>query len=84
MEKIMCSVANPPPPQATVKTVDAEQVFATDLEVEEADTNRLTFPRKLVVQAAFLQCKGALVKRLKISQVKYHNLIAFIKSVTMW
>ena len=26
------------PPQATVETVDAEQVFITDLEAEEADT----------------------------------------------
>ena len=58
------------PHQATVETVDADQVFITDLEAEEAaDTNRLTFPRILEVQAAFPQCKEALVKRLKISHV---------------
>lgn len=33
------------PSQATVETVDAEQVFITDLEAEEANTNQLTFPR---------------------------------------
>lgn len=57
------------PAQATVQTVDTEQVFITDLEAEEAGTNRLTFPRIREVQEAFPQCKEALVKRLKISQV---------------
>ena len=52
-----------------METVDAEQVFIADLESEEADTNRLTFPRIREVQAAFPQCKEALVKRLKINQV---------------
>ena len=33
------------PAQATVETMDNEQVFITDLEAEEANTNRLTFPR---------------------------------------
>ena len=44
------------PTQATVETVDDEQ------EAEEANTNRLTFPRIREVEAAFPQCKEALVK----------------------
>lgn len=54
-----------------METVDAEQLFITGLEAEEAaDTNRLTFPRIMEVQAAFPQCKEALVQRLKIFQVQ--------------
>ena len=52
-----------------METVDAEQVFITDLAAEEANTNWLTFSRIQEVQEAFPQCKEALVKRLKISQV---------------
>lgn len=48
------------PVQATVETVDAEQVFMADLQAEE-------------IEKAFSQCKEALLKRFKISQV-----IAFI------
>ena len=55
------------PPQATVETVDAEQVLITGLEAKEAaDTNRLTFPRIMEVKAAFPQCKEALVLLRKI------------------
>ena len=57
------------PAQATVETVDDEQVFITDLEAEDNSNNRLTFPRMREVEQAFPQCKEALVKRLKISQV---------------
>ena len=49
--------------------MDAEQVFITDLDAEEANTNWLTFPRIREVEAAFPQCKKALIKRLKIFQV---------------
>ena len=51
------------PAQATVETVDAEQVFITDLEAEGADTNWLTFPRIREVEAAFPQCKKALFNK---------------------
>ena len=57
------------PAQSTVETVDAEQVFMSDLEAKEAHTNRLTFPRIKEVEKAYPQCKEALVKRCKISQV---------------
>lgn len=52
-----------------MESADAEQVFITDLEAEEADTNQLTFSRIREVREAFPQCKEALVKKLKISQV---------------
>ena len=57
------------PAQAIVESVEAEQVFITDLEAKDADTNRLTFPRIQDVQEAFPQCQEAIVKRHKISQV---------------
>ena len=61
------------PVQETVETVDAEQVFMADLQAEGANTNRITFPRIREIEKAFSQCKEALLKRFKISQV-----IAFI------
>ena len=43
-----------------------EQVFITDLEAEDNNNNWLTFPRISEVEAAFPQCKEALVKTLTI------------------
>jgi len=61
------------PVQATVETVDAEQVFMADLQAEGANTNQITFPRIREIEKAFSQCKEALLKGFKISHV-----IAFI------
>ena len=55
------------PVQATVETVDAEQVFMADLQADGTNTNRITFPR--ISKKAFSQCKKALLKGFKISQV---------------
>ena len=57
------------PVQATVETVDAEQVFVADLQAKGTNTNRITFPRIREIKKAFSQCKEALLKRFKISQV---------------